>query len=278
MTQTNAPVCRRHLRRRRLPRSSSYRTSGARLTRCAGRLRNFRQPVRTASSCRSSIRLKRPFLIPDASNSSSRKAAAPLPLDGPRPGRRNTKSEWPAIAPRSEKILTGWVGALPSTAPIDLRPNYSSRCMPAWVLHRQEPLSAAVSPCQANSGGTRDVVAPAWLRTAANVARPVEHSGPVVAVAVDPATATPHRFPADTIAVRHRAEGGNAAANAVVADPVAADARHARHPRGCGTIVESTSGDCHLQGAAGAAHRRRLPRRRNLEHAYADRGRFDRSR
>ena len=49
-----------------------------------------RRPARTAISCRSSIRPRRPSPIPAASNSSSRKAAARSPPAAPRPGAPTT--------------------------------------------------------------------------------------------------------------------------------------------------------------------------------------------
>src|SRR5829696_268492 len=93
------------------------------------------------------------------------------------------------------------------------------------------------------------------LRAAADAARPAEHSGAVVAAAADPAATAAHRFPADQTTIRHRAEGGDAAAYAMVADALAADARHAGDHRCRGSLMESARGDNHLQGAACPAHR-----------------------
>ena len=76
------------LRPRRSPRSWCCRTSGARSRRCARRSRSSRRPARMATSCRSSIRPRRPFPIPAASSSSSRKAPARSRPAAPRPGRR----------------------------------------------------------------------------------------------------------------------------------------------------------------------------------------------
>ena len=50
-------------------------------------------------------------------------------------------------------------------------------------------------------------------------------------------------FPADAAAVRHRAEGGDAGAHAVVADAAAAHARGAGHPRRRRPAVESAGRD-----------------------------------
>ena len=87
----------------------------------------------------------------------------------------------------------------------------------------------------------------ARLRPAAGPARPAEPAGAVVAAAAGAAAAAAHRLSADPAPVRHRAQGRDAGAHAVVADAAAADARRARHPRGRRTVVESAARD--LAGA-----------------------------
>src|SRR6266540_4278269 len=114
-----------------------------------------------------------------------------------------------------------------------------------------------------------DSVAPARLRATAGAARAAQSAGAVVAVAADPAAAAPHRFPADTAAVRHHAEGGAAAAYAVVADLAAIDARRAGDHRRRGPALESAGRDLDRQGFAGAADRRRLPGGRDLGRPHA---------
>ncbi len=84
---------------------------------------------------------------------------------------------------------------------------------------------------------------PARLRPAAGAARAVESAGAVVAAAAHSAAAAPHRLPADAAAVRHRAQGGDAAAHAVVAHAAAFDARRARDHRRRRPAVESAGCD-----------------------------------
>ena len=75
-TPPSARACRRLSRPRRCPRSWCCPTCGARSPKCRRRSRSSPPPARTATSCRSSIRPRRPSPIPAASSSSSRKAPA----------------------------------------------------------------------------------------------------------------------------------------------------------------------------------------------------------
>ena len=70
----------------------------------------LRQRARTATSCRSSIRSRRPSRFPAASSSSSRKARAPSRPAAPRPGASSTRSGWSVTAPRSAPRPTGSAG------------------------------------------------------------------------------------------------------------------------------------------------------------------------
>ena len=100
-------------------------------------------------------------------------------------------------------------------------------------------------------------------------------AGAVVAAAADPAAAAPHRFRADPAPVRPHAQGGDAAAHAVVAHAAAPDARRAGDHRGRRAAVASAGRDRGRQGAAGAADRRRLSGGRHLGCAHAHRRRPD---
>src|ERR1019366_4419272 len=82
-------------------------------------------------------------------------------------------------------------------------------------------------------------------------AGPLEPAGAVVAVAGDAAAAAAHRVSADPAVVRHRAEGGNPLAHAVVADGAAPARRSARHRGRGGTDLESADRGCRLQLPAG---------------------------
>ena len=80
---------------------------------------------------------------------------------------------------------------------------------------------------------------PLGFAAAAGAARPAEPAGAVVAAAADSAAADAHRLSADAAAVRHQAEGGDAAAHAVVAHAAAPDACDAGDPRRRRSAVES---------------------------------------
>ena len=81
------------------------------------------------------------------------------------------------------------------------------------------------------SGATRMIAGlPALLRRTVAAAGPAQPAGAVVAVAGDAAAAAAHRVSADAAVVRHRAEGRNPVAHAVVADGVAPAGRGAGDP------------------------------------------------
>ena len=78
-TRPSAPACRRRSRRRRSPRSCVLSDLWSPIADVRTHHRAaVRRAARTAMSCRSSIRPKRPSRIRAASSSSSRKAAAPI--------------------------------------------------------------------------------------------------------------------------------------------------------------------------------------------------------
>ena len=81
------------------------------------------------------------------------------------------------------------------------------------------------------SGAQRMIAGlPLGFRRTVAAAGPVEPAAVVVAVAGDAAAAAAHRVPADAAVVRHRAEGRNPVAHAVVADRAAPARRRADHP------------------------------------------------
>ena len=145
---------------------------------------------------------------------------------------------WRATAPRSAPRPTGSAGASPSTAPTGRRANCCWRCTRAWAPMRNDAVEQPAGRTQAREAGMIAGLA-ARLRPAAGAARPARPAGAVVAAAAHSAAAAPHQFPADAAAVRHRAEGGDAGAHAVVADAAAAHARRAGHHRRRRAAVES---------------------------------------
>ena len=160
---------------------------------CAARPR----PARMAIPCRSSIRRKRPFPIPAASNSSSRKVPARSPPAAPKPGKASTRR---ALARhraeiRAETDKLGWSFTIHRTD----RP--ATELLLALHARLGAPPPGAVDEraCAHDAdvpGGRDDAMASARLRAAAGAARAVEPAGAVVAAAAHSAAAAPHRFSA----------------------------------------------------------------------------------
>ena len=187
-------ACRRRSRRRRSPRSWWCRISGARWRRCARPSRNSRRPARTATSCRSSIRPKRPFPIPAASSSSSRKAPAPSPPAAPRPGRREyeTRVARHRAEIRAETDKLGWSFTIHRTD----RPATEL----LLALHARlgaPPPGAAVSgrvSAARQPGGAHDAGLPLGFAQPLVLLGLLEPAGAVVAAAAHSAAAAPHRL------------------------------------------------------------------------------------
>ena len=127
-------------------------------------------------------------------------------------------------------------------------------------------------------GGAKRMIAgaPPHFRRTASAAGSVEPAGAVVAVAGDAAAAAAGRVSADPAVVRHRAEGGNPLAHALVADGPAAAGRGAGHLGRRRADLESADRACRQQGAACDPARRRLERGLKLGQPDQGRGRADR--
>ncbi len=180
--------------------------------------------ARAATSSRWSIRRKRLSRMAAASNSSSPKGSAASPPAAPKCGAPITRSSSPITAPRCAPRCErfGWTFTMHRT---DRGPTECCwRSMPAWARARR----SGFMPRKADgreTGATRDRRPSPRLRAAARPARPARPAGAVVAAAAGAAAPAAHRFPADPIAVRDRAQGRDAVAHAVVADAASAAAR-----------------------------------------------------
>ena len=186
-----------------------------------------------ATPCRSSIRPRRPSPIPAASSSSSRKARARSRPAAPRPGRPTTRraSRAHRAEIRAETDKLGWSFAIHRTD----RPATEL----LLALHARmgaPPPGAAIERPRHRVRATREARMIAGLPL--GFAQPLVLLGllslPVLWWLLRLIPPPPRRvdFPPDAAAVRHRAEGRNAGAHAVVADAAAADARGAADHRG----------------------------------------------
>ena len=99
-------------------------------------------------------------------------------------------------------------------------------------LHSGMMVSKAHRAHRDRQGGAQRMIAglPLTFAEPLAAAGPAQPAGAVVAAAGDAAAAAPHRVSADAAVVRHRAEGRDAVAHAVVADGAAPDRRGAGDP------------------------------------------------
>src|SRR5205823_3795178 len=127
----------------------------------------------------------------------------------------------------------------------------------AWRRVLPPPASTCATPIS-TPGAPHDRRFPARVRAAAGAARAAQPAGAVVAAAARPAAPAPAAAGSGKAAARHRAEGRNAGAHAVVAHAAAPHARGTADLRGGRTVVESAARDLAGLRTARAADRRRL--------------------
>ncbi len=179
----------------------------------AGRAR--RRRARMAHWSRSSIPPRRPSPIPAASNSSSPKAAASSPLAAPKAGRSDYVARVALHRDqiRAETNQLDWLFSTHTTEPLRRR----TAAVPACRHDGEQKCRRTHRDRQ--SGAQRMIAGlPLFLRRTAAAAGPGQPAGAVVAAAGDAAAAAAHRVSADAAVVRHRAQGRDAVADAMVAD------------------------------------------------------------
>ena len=272
-------ACRRRSRPRRCPRSWCCPTCGARSRTCSAPSRSSRRTARTAMWCRSSIRPRRPSRSPAASSSSSRRTGTRSRPAAPRPGATSTRSalERHRAEIRAETDRLGWSFTIHRTD----RPASELLLRAAHARWAPGRAAAGINRWrEADAAGRRRMIAGLPLAFAQPLVLLGLLSLPVLWWLLRLVPPRPRRAEARAgkAAARHRAEGRDAGAHAVVADAAAPDARGAADHRGRRTAVESAARDLAGVRAARAADRRRLGRGRHLGHARAHRRRPDRAR
>ena len=264
-------ACRRISRRRRFRKSCCCRTCGARSPTSAAPSASLPPMARAATSCRSSIRRKKRFPIPAASNSSSRKGLAASPPAAPRPGATITRScvANHRAALRAETEQFGWTFTVHRTdrGPTELLFALHAR-MGANAV--QTAVNSRHAPAQSRE---RRIMGALPLAFAQPLVLLGLLSLPVLWWLLRLVPPRPRRidFPPTRLLVRNRAEGRNAVAHAVVADLVAADAGRAGHLRRRRSVVESAARGVEQGSAAAHPDRRRLGGGRRLGRAAAHR-------
>jgi hypothetical protein len=113
-------------------------------------------------------------------------------------------------------------------------------------LHGGMTVTNGIAPGKA--GRARMIGGLPSICPAADADRPRQPARAVVAAATDAAAPAPHRLSADAAAVRHRAEGRNARAYAVVADAAAPARRGAGHLRRRRTDLNPQTGGGRTSG------------------------------